>query len=51
MIRILVGLMVFILGMMSYILRVNFNIAVVTMTDMTNQTRFEECHNQSGYLR
>ena len=49
MIRILVGFLVFFTTTISFILRVNFNIALVTMTDMSNMTRIDYCGNKDYY--
>ena len=45
--RILVGFLVFTATCMSYILRVSFNMAVVTMTDMNDTEKNMYCNNQS----
>ena len=45
--RILVGFLVFTATCMSYILRVSFNMAVVTMTDMNETEKNIYCDNQS----
>ena len=46
--RILVGFLVFTATCMSYILRVSFNMAVVTMTDMNDTEKNMYCENNQS---
>ena len=43
-VRILIGFLVFMATTVSYILRVNLNIALVTMTDLDDMTRSLYCN-------
>ena len=43
-VRILIGFLVFMATTVSYVLRVNLNIALVTMTDLDDMTRSLYCN-------